>query len=196
MKTIYERVKKLEAQQLGTDIILILTIIVLGLMISLMNQRIIELETIPTLANYNLYDTIIEEEKEKEKGVEEEKYPITENERELITRIVAAESRGEPLEGQIAVAQVILDRWIDKGGSLNEILLAPKQFANPYTGDLSKYPNSRLATHLVFDLGFRIFEEPTFFFFNAKHSEPSQVELLRTYTLRGFIGNHEFRGVD
>lgn len=184
--------RRLKAQQL----ILILTIIVLGVIILHMNHRISELESTPTIANYNSYDTILEVKKENVKGTEEEKYPITENERELITRIVAAESRGEPLEGQIAVAQVILDRWIDKGGSLNEILSAPNQFANPYTGDLSEYPNSRLATHLVFDLGFRIFEEPTFFFFNAKHSEPSQVELLRTYTLRGFIGNHEFRGVD
>lgn len=169
-----------------------LTIIVLGIIILHMNYRISKLESTPAIT----YNTTLEVKKENVKGEEKGKYPITEDERELITRIVAAESRGEPLEGQIAVAQVILDRWIDKGGSLNEILLAPKQFAEPYTGDLSEYPNSRIATHLVFDLGFRIFEEPTFFFFNAEHSEPSQVELLRTYTLRGFIGNHEFRGVD
>lgn len=184
-----EQLKKLKIQQLATDISLILTIIVFGVIILHMNHRILKLESTPT-------NTILEVKKENVKGEEEGKYPITEDERELITRIVAAESRGEPLEGQIAVAQVILDRWIDKGGSLNEILLAPKQFADPYTGDLSEYPNSRIATHLVFDLGFRIFEEPTFFFFNPITSEPSQVELLRTYTLRGSIGNHEFRGVD
>lgn len=180
--------RRLKTQQL----ILTLTIIILGIIILHMNYRISELESTPAIS----YETTLEVKKENVKDEEEGKYPITEDERELITRIVAAESRGEPLEGQIAVAQVILDRWIDKGGSLNEILLAPKQFADPYTGDLSEYPNSRIATHLVFDLGFRIFEEPTFFFFNAEHSDPSQVELLRTYTLRGFIGNHEFRGVD
>lgn len=172
---------------------LTLTIIVLGIIVLHMNYRISELESTPTIT----YDTILEVKKEKIKDViKEEKYPITEDERELITRIVAAESRGEPLEGQIAVAQVILDRWIDKGGSLNEILLAPKQFANPYTGDLSEYPNSRIATHLVFDLGYRVFKEPTLFFFNPITSEPSQIKLLRTYSLRGSIGNHEFRGVD
>jgi len=171
---------------------LTLTIIVLGIIVLHMNYRISELESTPTIT----YDTILEVKKENIKSEEEGKYPITEDERELITRIVAAESRGEPLEGQIAVAQVILDRWIDKGGSLNEILLAPKQFANPYTGDLSEYPNSRIATHLVFDLGYRVFKEPTLFFFNPITSEPSQVKLLRTYSLRGSIGNHEFRGVD
>lgn len=142
--------------------------------------------------------TIIIEEKEKVKVVEEEenKYPITDDERELISRIIAAESRGEPLEGQIGVAQVILDRWIDKGGTLDEIILAPKQFADPYSGDLSEYPNVWFATHLVFDLGHRIFEGPTLYFFNPKTSDPSQVELLRSYKMRGMIGNHEFRGVD
>lgn len=171
---------------------LTLTIIVLGIIVLHMNYRISELESTPTIT----YDTILEVKKENIKSEEEGKYPITEDERELITRIVAAESRGEPLEGQIAVAQVILDRWIDKGGSLNEILLAPKQFADPYTGNLSEYPNSRIATHLVFDLGYRVFKEPTLFFFNPITSEPSQVKLLRTYSLRGSIGNHEFRGVD
>lgn len=36
--------------------------------------------------------------------------PITEEERELIARIVYLEARGEPAEGQLAVAEVILNR--------------------------------------------------------------------------------------
>lgn len=175
---------------------LLIWIITYGLIISNLNKRITVLETTTTLAN-NKIDVIIIEEKEKDEGVmEEEKYSITENERELVTRIVIAESRGEPLEGQIAVAQVILDRWIKQGGSLNEVILAPKQFATPYPGDYTEYSSCWLATHLVFDLGYRVFEEPTLFFFNPITSEPSQIELLRNYTLRGSIGNHEFRGVD
>lgn len=160
----------------------------------LLTIKINKLETKPAQA---VFQTTLEVKKENVEVVEEkEKYPITSNERELITRMVAAESRGEPLEGQIAVAQVILDRWVSKGGSLNEIILAPKQFANPYSGSLDEYPDCRLATHLVFDLGYRVFKEPTFFFFNPQTAEPKQIELLRTYSYLGSIGNHEFRGAD
>lgn len=146
------------------------------------------------VSNYISYDTTLEVKKENVEDVEKEKYPITESERELITRIVIAESKSEPLEGKIAVAQVILDRWIKQGGSLNEVILAPKQFATPYPFSIEEFPDCRLATHLVFDLGYRVFKEPTLFFFNPTTSEPEQVKLLRTFSYIGTIGEHEFRG--
>lgn len=167
-------------------------ILLLSFYINNFNRRISELEAKPV--SQPIYQTTLEVKKENTKDVEEEKYPITEEERELITRIVIAESRGEPLEGKLAVAQVILDRWIKQGGSLNEVILAPKQFATPYPDNIEEFPDCRLATHLVFDMGYRVFEEPTLYFFNPKTSEPKQVKLLRSYTYIGSIGNHEFRG--
>lgn len=143
---------------------------------------------------HNAYETTLEVKKENVEDVKENKYSITEEERELITRIIVTESRGEPLEGKIAVAQVILDRWLNRGGSITDILLSPNQFAKPYSKSIEEYPDCRLATHLVFDLGYRVFEEPTLFFFNPKTADYSQVELLRDYKMRGTIGNHEFRG--
>ena len=73
-----------------------LTIIILGIIILHMNYRISKLESTPAIS----YETTLEVKKENVKDEKEGKYPITEDERELITRIVAAESRGEPLRGK------------------------------------------------------------------------------------------------
>ena len=56
-------------------------------------------------------------------------YGITDDERELIEKVVAAEARGESMECMMAVAQVIRDRCITREQSVTEILTAPNQFA-------------------------------------------------------------------
>lgn len=56
---------------------------------------------------------------------------IPAEERDLLIRTVIGESRGEPLEGQAAVAHVILNRALQGkfgGSTIRDVVMAPKQF--------------------------------------------------------------------
>lgn len=119
----------------------------------------------------------------------------TEEEEALLVSLVIAEAKGEPYEGQVAVAQVVCDRVAaGYGDTITEVIYAENQFATPSTESHDKYPLAVKAVHAVLYEGARAFEEPTIFFFNPATSSPSAVEWLRTKPYIGTIGNHEFRG--
>lgn len=86
-------------------------------------------------------------------------FPLTDEERELVERVVAAEARGESIECQMAVAQTILDRAVSRGQSITEVCTAPYQFADPYQGDISE--KTQEAVFLVFDNGAKVFDKVT-----------------------------------
>ena len=67
----------------------------------------------------------------------------------MIERVVAAEARGESFEGQAAVAEVIYNRCINRGQSVEEVIWADKQFAYPYGGEISQ--DTKEAVAAVFD---------------------------------------------
>lgn len=158
----------------------------------ILSDRITILETETTIPAISHNIIIKEEKKEKVEGV---KYKITDSERELISKLIVTESRGEPLEGKMAVAQVVLDRWLTTGGSIEEIIYAPNQFAEPYSGSTDEFPDCRLATSLVFDMGYRIFDTTTLYFFNPETSDPKAMAQIRQNSqYLDTIGNHEFRG--
>lgn len=58
---------------------------------------------------------------------------------------VVGEARGEPVEGQIAVANVIMNRAKTRGPNIKEVCLAPKQFSCWNPGD----PNRKLLDDLA-----------------------------------------------
>jgi len=62
---------------------------------------------------------------------------LSEAERELTERVVAAEARGEGIEGQAAVAEVIFNRAYFWDMTVTEVLTAKGQFAKPYQGEIS-----------------------------------------------------------
>lgn len=74
---------------------------------------------------------------------------LTAAEREMIERVVAAEARGESFEGQAAVAEVIYNRCVNRGQSVEQVIWADKQFAYPYGGEISR--DTREAVAAVFD---------------------------------------------
>ena len=84
-------------------------------------------------------------------------HPLTSRERDLIERVVATESRGCSLEAQMAVAQVIRDRSVLWGKSIEDVIFSPSQFGNPYRGEISD--RTKLAVSLVYDSGEEVFPE-------------------------------------
>lgn len=78
-----------------------------------------------------------------------QKIILSDAEREMIERVVAAEARGESFEGQAAVAEVIYNRCINRCQSVEEVIWADKQFAHPYGGEISQ--DTKEAVAAVFD---------------------------------------------
>lgn len=75
-------------------------------------------------------------------------YEITLQDMDIAARTIAGEARGEPYEGQIAVACVILNRWrIGMGQSLFEVCLQPYQFSCWNTGDPNRQYISKLRAY-------------------------------------------------
>ena len=112
---------------------------------------------------------------------------VTLDSKEDVIRVVMAEARGESLQGQMAVAQTILDRSIEQGKTSEEIIFSPLQYAKPYTGEISEM--SEFAVDMVYLHGYRVFEEPTTHFYGYDKVNPywadSKIE-------RGVIGTHRF----
>ena len=106
----------------------------------------------------------------------------------LVEQIVAAESRGEPQEAQMAVAQTILDRSLQSGLTFSEVCTAPGQFAPPYQGEISE--EVKESVYFVFILGQRVYEEPTLSF----HDDSIMPYWAKDKVCRGQIGRMIFYG--
>ena len=89
-------------------------------------------------------------------------WPLTAEERDLVERVVAAEARGESIEGQMAVAQTIMDRAVTRKQSITRVCTAKNQFAKPYQGEVSE--KTKDAVSFVFDKGEKVFEQVTHFY--------------------------------
>lgn len=122
--------------------------------------------------------------------------PLADGEEELLVRLVIAESGNQPYEGQVAVAQVVCDRYLaGYGDSITDIIYAKNQFAKPYSKDISEYPLASEAVHAVLYEGERAFAETTIYFCNPGKSSASALEWMRTKPYIGTIADHEFYGV-
>lgn len=121
--------------------------------------------------------------------------PVAEGEEELLVRLVIAESGNQPYEGQVAVAQVVCDRYVaGYGDSITDVIYAENQFATPYSKDISAYPLASEAVHAVLYKGERAFIETTLFFCNPSRSDASALAWMRTKPYIGTIADHEFYG--
>lgn len=121
--------------------------------------------------------------------------PVAEGEEELLVRLVIAESGNQPYEGQVAVAQVVCDRYVAGfGDSITDVIYAENQFATPYSKDISVYPLASEAVHAVLYEGERAFIETTLFFCNPSRSDASALAWMRTKPYVGTIADHEFYG--
>ena len=67
---------------------------------------------------------------------------LTKEDLDLMAKIVYAESKGEPYEGKIAVASVILNRVLSPGfpNSIKEVILQPQAFSCVVNGEINVTP--------------------------------------------------------
>ena len=114
-------------------------------------------------------------------------FPLIDEERELVERVVAAEARGESIECQMAVAQTILDRAVSREQSITKVCTAPYQFAEPYQGEVSE--KTQDAVFLVFDTGAKVFDKVTHFYAHKLIDPPYWAE---SKEFKGEIGGVRF----
>lgn len=114
-------------------------------------------------------------------------YPLTEDERDLVERVVAAEARGEKIETQMAVAQTILNRAETRGQTVTEVCTAAYQFAKPYQGEVSE--KTQDAVRFVFDDGAKVFDKVTHFYAHKLIDPPYWTE---SKEFKGEIGGVRF----
>ena len=100
--------------------------------------------------------------------------------------VVAAESKGQPLEGQMAVAQTILDRATQSNMTVMEVINAPGQYAKPRPERVDD--SVKLAVAKVMQDGERVFDDGVWSF----HSDKVNPWWAANKVYRGKIGNHLF----
>jgi len=114
---------------------------------------------------------------------------LSDEERKIVEQVVMAEAGGEPLEGQMAVAQTIRDRCIDRQQTPEQVCTAPNQYA---TTSIPATERVIDAVMFIFDFGHSVFDKPTFYFYQCEMID--QPSYLAQKTFRGQIGPHRFFG--
>lgn len=139
--------------------------------------------------------TLVEHEVKVERGVEAEVAPVATpsvQPSQLVEQVVAAESRGETLEGQMAVAQTIYETSCATGQTPDEVVSVPNQYAEPISYDLVT-DSVKEACYRVFVLNEKVTEEPIRWFYSTAggfyskwHETSSNLEYVMS------IGAHKF----
>ena len=91
---------------------------------------------------------------------------LTDEERDLVERIVAGEARGESLECQMACAQAIRDRALEWDKPVTDICTAKWQFCKPFQGKITD--RTKDAVKFTFDYGIDTLEYPVTHFYAFK----------------------------
>lgn len=112
-----------------------------------------------------------------------------------LSRIISAESRGEPFEGQLAVGCVVLNRTRCRSypDTVKEVVFDNKfgiQFTPAHTGSVYNAPTASSVTAAKLCLeGFSL-SDSILFFFNSSIAAGSWITSNRTYTMT--VGRHDF----
>lgn len=109
---------------------------------------------------------------------------------EYVCRVVAAECRGEPYEGQLAVAQCIWNTSLAKGNNPDEVVREKMQYAKPVSSKLVTESVRKACLHVFLNVE-SITDEPIRYFYSTKNGFVSKwheenLEYVMT------IGNHKF----
>lgn len=119
---------------------------------------------------------------------------ISSHERDLLERLVEAEAGGEPYEGKLAVATVVMNRVNSSQfpNSIHSVIHQKNQFSPVANGSIKKKASSdsKRAVKQVIDEGYRSFGPEVVYFLNPKIATSKWIIRNRTYVTT--IGNHAF----
>jgi len=110
----------------------------------------------------------------------------------LLARLVFAEARGEPFEGQIAVAAVVLNRVQHPSfpNTVREVIYQPRQFEPVANGAINQTPDNLAYLAVLEARGGLDPTSGSIFFWNPRKVPPSS--WVWTQTIKLQIGEHVF----
>ncbi|OCA85662.1 hypothetical protein A8F94_12355 [Bacillus sp. FJAT-27225] len=121
----------------------------------------------------------------------QEEPKLTDEEKELLARLVHAEAKGEPFKGKVAVAEVVLNRIEDHQfpDTVKEVIYQKRQFDPVANGEINK-PAGQEARKAV-DEALTPEDKVTeaLFFYNPEIATDTWI---RTRTVIDEIGDHHF----
>ncbi len=116
---------------------------------------------------------------------------ISATEKDLLARLVEAEAKGEPYEGKVAVATVVLNR-VDSPlypDTITEVIYQDRQFTPVANGEINK-PASEESKRAVNEaLAFHGLGQGSLYFYNPKKTDDQWVRTKNTTIV---IGDHVF----
>lgn len=110
-----------------------------------------------------------------------------------LSRIVSAEAKGEPIKGQMAVANVVLNRVESENfpNTIKEVVFQKGQFCPVTSGSIYDKPyDSAIESATRVLKGERVLEDDVLYFYNPK--VVSRGSWIRTRPTAKDIGNHRF----
>lgn len=121
-------------------------------------------------------------------------YELSAEELLLLQKIVMAEAEGEPYEGKVAVANVVLNRLRSANfpDTITEVIYQKHQFSPVANGRLKRVnPNEETIKSVNAALhGHKAVQDDTYFFLSLKLAQDLTVHHSRTFVKK--IGNHSF----
>ncbi|MBY0120959.1 cell wall hydrolase [Bacillus sp. S/N-304-OC-R1] len=116
---------------------------------------------------------------------------ITNSEKDLLTRLVHAEAKGEPHAGKVAVALVVLNRVDDKRfpDDIKNVIYQKRQFQPVDNGAINEPADNDSKKAVMEALALKGQGDQSVFFFNPDETSSTW---LRSRTVTTVIGNHRF----
>lgn len=125
------------------------------------------------------------------KVVRNGKVKVSERDMELLARLVYAEGRGEPYEGQVAIAAVVLNRVASDEfpNTVREVIYAPNAFSPVHDGNLTHKLNESSRKAVQDAVNGKDPSNGSLYFFNPDTATSKWI-WSRPVTVE--IGNHRF----
>ncbi len=116
---------------------------------------------------------------------------LTDTEKQLMAQLVHAEAKGEPYEGKVAVAHVILNRVEDEHfpDTVSEVIYQPGQFQPVANGSINEPPDEESVKAVEEALANRGKNNRSLYFYNPDTSTDTWIFSRQTLEV---IGNHVF----
>ncbi|MEC1446334.1 cell wall hydrolase [Bacillus haynesii] len=128
---------------------------------------------------------------EEEEEIEEETIDLTHKEKDLLSRLVHAEAKGESFEGKVAVANVVLNRVEDSRfpDSVKSVIYQKNAFEPVLNGSIEKKADRESVEAVEEAVDQNIKETDALFFYNP---DIASDDWIKTRKVVKRIGNHVF----